>query len=203
MAGSPFNKGGGVIAAATPPPPAPVSAASVLDQVASVGNDAPVSPGDPFAGVAGPSGMSGYKPLYFLGQLMLFHPTESGTMATTSSTPEKPTSDYVKADFILLTAPETFDNFVNGHGVVEECEPYAPSDRLDDVLVFNAALVNEGQKSLKKGIPWKLVRIVKGDAKKGRNAPLLMVEASDADKAFFEQWKLTPEAKAAITGVGR
>jgi hypothetical protein len=192
MAGSPFAGKGGAAAVKTPPAAAsPANDGVSAVDVADVGKD-------PFD-VANPSGISDQKALYFLDQLVMFHATEYGSMATIQSTAEKPESEFVRVDFIALTAPDQF-TFVNGQGVTEECEPYEVSQRFDDVLVFNAALVNEGRKSLEKGIEWKLGRIAKGTARPGRNAPLLLVEASPEDKAYFQQWKTTPEARKAILG---
>jgi hypothetical protein len=196
MASSPFAKGG----AATTEAPAPAKAApkaakpeaaaedSPLD-ASPAGSSAPIAgrPNDPFNAVA-PSGVSGYKPLYFVNQLVLMHATETGSMKTSSNTPEKPTSEFVRFDIIPLTAPESF-TFTNIYGDEETCEPYSPGERLDDVLIFNSALVREGKRMLDNGTHWILGRIVKGNRKEGQSAPYIIVEGDEEDQAIYQAWR--------------
>lgn len=201
MGSSPFaNRGGAATSEAAPvkETKAPVARApkdTGVPDAAPVGSSKPLSKSaDPFNAQA-PSGISGYKPLHFSDQLVLMHVTETGSMATTSSTPERPESEYVRADIIPLTAPEEF-TFINGQGQPDTCEPYEPGERLDDILVFNTALVREGQRMLDNGTAWILGRVVKGTAKKGRNAPIIIVEGDDEDQAIYEAWR-TEARKAA------
>lgn len=193
MAGSPFNRGG--VAAASAPVAAPAAKDALPDPV-NVGDDQPISKGDPFAGgVADPTGVSGYKPIHFMDQLILMHPTEYGSMVTTTSTAAKPESEFIRADVIPLTVPAAFDQFVNGQGNVDPCEPYEAGQRLEDVMMFNQALVREGQRALQRGTAWILGRVTKGKAQKGRNAPVIIVAASDEDKAIYSSWRQAEAAK--------
>lgn len=185
MAGSPFDKKGGN-ATATAPAKATSNGSDLPDAV-NLGEDQPISKGDPFA-AADPSGVSGYKPLYFLNQLVLMHPSEHGSMRTSSNTPENPESEFVRFDIIPLTVPDSF-TFLNKDGDEETCEPYEVGERLEDILVFNKALVREGKKALDKGTAWLLGRIVKGNKKPGQSAPYILVAGSDEDKAIYQEWR--------------
>lgn len=192
MAGSPFDKktGGGI---ATAPKAAPAGSDDPRQaDVTNVGEDKPVTKSDPFH-ASDPSGISGYKPLYFLNQLVLMHPSEHGSMKTSSNTPENPTSEYVRFDIIPLTVPDEF-KFMNKDGDWEECEPYDVGQRLDDMLVFNKALVREGKKALDNGTSWLLGRIVKGNKKPGQSAPYILVAGSEEDKAIYQQWRAAATA---------
>lgn len=218
MAGSPFKQGGGAAATtkAAPAKAAPAAAPAGrgksagkvdpadLPDVTNAGEDTPIS-NDPYA-AADPTGVSGYKPLFFLGQLVLVHPTESGKMRTTSNTPENPESPYARVDIIPLTVPEpgtpsTSETVqitdgdevlfaaLNKDGEVETCEPYEVGERLEDILVFNKALVREFNRALDKGTAWLLGRIVKGNKKPGQSAPYILVAGSDEDKELYAKWR--------------
>lgn len=209
MAGSPFSKGGGA-AVVSPPPAAKAASAKtdLPDTVTNAGEDKPIK-ADPFANVSDPSGISGYKPLFFMGQLVLMHATETGWMKTTANNAEKPMSEFVRYDIIPLTRPEAGEptklavvdkgdvfSVLNKDGDVETCEPYDAGDRIDDVLVFNAPLVREGKKALDNGTTWVLGRITKGTAKANQSAPVILIAADDDDKALFQEWRASA-AKAA------
>lgn len=195
MGSSPFARGGAVTSEAPAPAtkaPAKEKAAKADDgplDASPAGSSAPIAgrPSDPF-NAAAPSGVSGYKPLYFVGQLVLMHATETGSMKTSSNTAEKPTSEFVRFDIIPLTAPEDF-TFTNIYGDEETCEPYSPGERLDDVLIFNSALVREGKRMLDNGTAWILGRIVKGNRKEGQSAPYIIVEGDEEDQAIYQAWR--------------
>ncbi|AVJ49416.1 hypothetical protein SEA_CHUNKY_50 [Mycobacterium phage Chunky] len=200
MAGSPFSGKGGAATAAAPAPSKGKVDPTDLPDVTNVGEDKPVG-ADPYA-AADPTGVSGYKPAFFLGQLVLMHPTEYGTMATVHDKDGKE-SEFVRFDIIPLTVPEPgtpnaqtavrLDNgnfgFLNRDGEVEECEPYEVGERLDDIMVFNKALAREGKKALDRGIAWVLGRIVKGVKKPNQSAPFILVAGSEEDKALYQQWR--------------
>lgn len=157
-----------------------------LPDPTNIGEDKPISD-DPFA-ASDPSGISGWKALHFLGQLVLMHPTETGEMKTSSNTPENPLSEFVRFDFIPITVPdvpEVIDNF----GEVEAFEPYEVGERIEDVLVFNRPLVREGKRALDKGISWIIGRIERGAKKQGQSRPLILVQATEEDKALYAEWR--------------
>lgn len=204
MAGSPFDKKGGGTATATKAEAAPAADANdpTKAEVTSVGSGKPVK-GDPFGNVAKPSGISGYKPISFMGQLVLLHPTETGFMKTSSNTPENPQSEYVRFDIIPLTVPEAgtptrnpavLDDegniaVLNKDGDVETFDAYEVGERLDDVLVFNKPLVREGKNALDKGNAWLLGRITLGQKKVGQSPPVILVEGTAEDNDLFESWR--------------
>lgn len=196
MAGSPFDKKGGT-ATATKTAPAGKAKADDADpttaEVTNVGEDKPITKGDPF-NASDPTGISGYKPLFFMEQLVLMHPTETGWMKTSSNTPENPQSEYVRYDIIPLTVPETF-TFMNKDGEEETCEPYEVGERIEEVLVFNKPLVREGKKALDNGTAWLLGRITYGTKKAGQSKPVILVAGDDEDKALYQEWR-TAAAKA-------
>lgn len=163
MAGSPFDKKGGSATATKAPKADPMDAVNV-------GDDKPVGKGDPFA-AADPAGVSGHKVADFLDQLVLVHPTETGTMSTSVDA----NSEYVRADFIPLTAPEGAE--------------YEAGERIDDVLVFQQALRREFNKALDNGTAWLLGRLVFGTKKAGQSAPYILVAGTDEDKAIYQAWK--------------
>lgn len=204
MAGSPFDKkSAGSTATASRPAPAAASRDDLPDAT-NVGESAPLSKtagADPFS-ASDPTGISGYKPAFFLGQLVLMHPTEFGSMKTSSNTPENPTSDFVRFDIIALTVPEAGNlsrNPVVAQGDVyavldkdgdtQTCEPYSVGERIDDVLVFNKPLVREGKKALDNGTAWLLGRITLGQKKQGQSAPTILVAGSDEDKVIYQEWR--------------
>lgn len=187
---SPFNKKGGTATKAAPAKKADeVSDDPREAVVTSVGEDAPIK-GDPFAGgVADPGGTGGYKPGHFMDQLVLVHFTEVGRMKTVNSGNEEDgKSPFTRCDLIPLTLPEQF-GFTNKYGEFEECDPYEVGERLDDNLFFNKPLVREGKRAIDRKIPWVLGRITKGARKEGQDAPVILVAATDEDKAIFEQWR--------------
>lgn len=171
MAGSPFDKKGGTATAARPS----AKANDDLPDVTNVGDDSPLS-SDPFD-AADPSGISGVKISDFVDHLVLIHATETGRMVTSANKPGED-SEFVRCDLIPLTVPDTFDG--------DEC---VAGERYDDVLLFQAALVREGKKALDRKIPWLIGRIEMGQAKKGKNAPYLLVKATDEDKAIYAAWR--------------
>jgi len=197
MAGSPFDKKGGGTATAAPAKAAAAPAAAKKDasvpDATNLGESKPVGKNDPFA-AADPSGLSGYKMQYFLGQLILMHPTETGSMRTRQSTPEKPESEYAKVDVIPLTQPDKWE-FINREQEVEEIEPWEIGERLDDIIVFQQALVREAKKALDNGTAWILGRMIKGERKGDRSAPYILVPASDEDKALYQEWRQAEIAK--------
>lgn len=189
---SPFNKKSGNTATATKDAaPAATDADPRTAAVASVGEDnKPVAKADPFAGgVADPGGSGGYKPGHFMGQLVLMHFTEVGRMKTVNSGNEEDgKSPFTRVDLIPLTLPDEF-GFTNKYGEYEECDPFAVGERLDDNLFFNKPLVREGKRALDRQIAWVLGRIQKGARKEGQDAPVILVAATDEDKAIFEAWR--------------
>lgn len=178
MAGSPFDKKGGSTAtAATEGKSAGKADPSAVPDATNLGEDKPISKGDPFA-AADPAGISGYKVQDFLDQLILVHPTESGKMATTISAD----SEYVRVDLIPLTAPEDAG--------------YEAGERIDDVLVFQTALRREFNKALDNGTAWLLGRLTLGNKKPGQSPPYILVAGSDEDKAIYQEWRAQAAAKA-------
>lgn len=203
MAGSPFNKGGAATAsrsaAAAEPAKADLPGA---DAVTDVGESKPISKGDPFAGgVSDPTGISGYKPIAFMGQMVLLHPTEHGTMKTSSNTPENPTSDFVRFDIIPLTVPQPGNltrtpaisdadgnvAVLNKDGDTETFEGYEVGERLDDVLVFNKPLVREGKKALENGTAWLRGRIQLGAKKPSQSPPVILAQLDEDDKGLYDE----------------
>lgn len=185
---SPFDKKKGGTATATKPAADNTPDPRSVD-VASVGEDAPIK-GDPFAGgVSDPGGVSGLKPGHFMDQLVLVHFTEVGRMKTVNSANEEDgKSPFCRCDLIPLTLPDTF-GFTNKYGEFEPCDEYAVGERLDDLMFFNKPLVREGKRALDRGIAWVLGRITKGPRKEGQDAPVILVSATDEDKAIFEAWR--------------
>jgi hypothetical protein len=208
MAGSPFDKkSGGTTATKAAPASkgAPSAKTEELPDATNLGEEKPISKGDPFS-AADPAGISGFKMQYFLGQLILVHPTEHGKMKTTSNSPENPESEFVRVDIIPLTVPEpgqpnsqsavAIDGedgvefaVVNKDGDVEPFEPYEVGERIDDVMAFQKALVREFKKALDNGTAWLLGRLVKGNKKPGQSAPYILVAGSDEDKALYQEWR--------------
>ena len=187
---SPFNKKkGGTATAAAPATNGDSTPDPRQVDVASVGDDKPIK-GDPFAGgVADPGGTGGFKPGHFMDQLVLIHFTEVGRMKTVNSANEEDgKSPFTRCDLIPLTLPDQF-GFTNKYGEFEECDEFEVGERLDDNLFFNKPLVREGKRALDRGIPWVLGRITKGQRKEGQDAPVILVAATDEDKAIFEAWR--------------
>lgn len=200
--GSPFDKKGGTATAAKPAAAAPAAKAPLPgpDDVANVGETTTLGKGDPYA-AADPTGISGYKPMAFLGQLVLMHATEHGSMATMVSKPGEE-SEFVRFDIIPLTLPEagtpnmtvavaTDDGVacLNKDGEIEVFETYEVGERIEDIMVYNKPLVREGKKALDKGTAYLLGRIVKGNKKPGQSAPYILAAGSDEDKAIYQEWR--------------
>jgi len=216
---SPFDKKGGTATATK----AAASKASADDDptqadVTNLGEDKPIekpaaSKGSPFD-ASDPTGVSGYKPGAFMGQLVLVHPTEHGSMKTSANTPENPQSEYIRADIIPLTLPEegtpvrspatlgtddegnTVVQVLNKDGEVESFEAYEVGERIEDVLLFNKPLVREGKKALEKGTAWLLGRIMLGAKKPGQSAPVILAAGDEADKAIYQEWRLAASKAA-------
>ncbi|AGT12785.1 hypothetical protein PHELEMICH_48 [Mycobacterium phage Phelemich] len=204
MAGSPFDKKGGAAATAAPAkkaaPAAAAKAATKADpaslpDAAPMGSDTPIAKkgASPFDTPAAPAGITGYKPLHFLNQLVLIHTTEHGAMKTAYSTVEKPLQEFVKVDLIPLTLPEEF-GFTNKFGEYEACEPFEVGDRLDDLMFFNGPLVREGKRMLDRNISWVLGRIAKGERKPNQDAPVIIVPATEEDQAIYNEWRAAAQA---------
>lgn len=202
---SPFSKKKGATATADTPAGGSDPTTATVTKIS--GEAGPK--GDPFSNVASPSGISGYKPISFMGQLCLLHPTETGWMKTSSNTPDNPQSEYVRFDIIPLTAPKpgtptrspaVLDEngnvaVLNNQGEIETFDAYEPGERIDDVLVFNRPLVREGKNALSKGNEWMLGRIELGQRKAGQSPPVILVEGDEDDWAVFEQWRAARRAK--------
>lgn len=163
---------------------------------------------DPFGNVGRPSGISGYKPIAFMGQLVIMRPTDTGWMKTSSNTPENPQSEYVRFDITPLTVPEPGQltrnpaimdedgnvTVLNKDGDAEVFDAYEVGETLDDVLIFNKPLVREGKSALEKGGNPLLGRIELGQKKAGQSPPVILVDASEEDWEFFEQWRAARKA---------
>lgn len=205
MAGSPF-KGKGNTAAATTAAPAQKAAAALADglpdDVTNLGEEKSVG-SDPYS-ASDPAGISGLKPIAFMNQLVLMHPTETGRRVTANSGKEEDgKSPYAVVDIIPLTIPEpgttpTKDTMVargdefavlNKDGDEEVFEPYAVGERLDDLMFFNKPLVAEAEKAIKRGNSWVLGRITRGVAKPNQSPPIILVPGSDEDKALYQEWR--------------
>ena len=191
---SPFDKKGGTATApakkAAPAAGRAKANPADLPDAAPMGGDAPIARkgASPFDTPAAPGGVTGYKPLHFLNQLVLIHCTEHGEMKTAYSTAEKPMQEFIKVDVIPMTLPEEF-GFTNKFGEYEACEPFEVGDRLDDLMFFNGPLVREGKRMLDRNIAWVLGRIVKGDRKANQDAPVMIVAATEEDQAIYNAWR--------------
>ena len=201
---NPFDKKTPAAAAATEVPAPAAAAAPPADlpgpvAKGSTGPDKVGAKSDPFGNVADASGISGLKSSFFLGQMVLLNPVETGAMNTTVSKPGEQ-SEYVRFNIVPLTVPQpgavnaqttTVDddgNFqiLNKDGDTETCEPYEVGERLEDVLIYNAPLIREGKKALDKGVTWIRGRIVKGNKKPGQSAPyILKALEGDEDIAIY------------------
>ena len=95
--GNPFDKKQGGTATATKPAAAKAGLPGP-DDVANVGEETSLGKGDPFA-ASDPTGISGYKPAFFLGQLILMHPTEHGSMSTSVSKKDEE-QEFIRADIM-------------------------------------------------------------------------------------------------------
>lgn len=207
---SPFDKSknrtaaastAGATATATEDAPAPKAA---LPDAAAFSGDDPVS-SDPY-NAADPTGISGYKPIAFMNQLVLIHPTHAGRMVTVNSGNEEDgKSPYCEVDLIPLTVPTEGgtptkeamvvreDTYVvlNKDGDEEAFEAYEVGERLNDLRFFNKPLVAEADKAIKRGTNWILGRITYGNKKPNQSRPIILVAASDEDKALYAEWRKT------------
>jgi hypothetical protein len=207
---SPFNKGkGGTATKAAPAKAAPATKGEddpTKADVTNLGEDKPIKKTDPF-NATDPSGISGYKPIFFMGQLVLMHPTETGMMKTSANTADNPESEYVRFDIIPLTRPEAGEvskscvvdsgevfTVLNKDGDPETCEPYEVGERIDGLLVFNKPLVREGKNALEKGHSWLLGRITHGTKKANQSAPVILVAGDEEDKAIYQSWRAAATA---------
>lgn len=208
----PFDKkkgaAAGGAATATAPAKAATNGSDAADAQPTKLGGAPAPKGDPFANVGRPTGISGYKPISFMGQLVIMRPTDTGWMKTSSNTPDNPQSEYVRFDITPLSVPEPGDltrnpaildddgnvSVLNKDGDRETFDPYEVGDTLPDVLVFNKPLVREGKSALDKGGNPLLGRIELGQKKAGQSPPVILVDASDEDWEFFEQWRAARKA---------
>lgn len=199
MAGSPFAKRSG----GNPAPQQESKSADLADiDPINAGDDAPMSD-DPFD-AADPAGISGYKPIAFMGQLVLLHPVEAGRRVTQNSGNEDDgKSPYAVFDVIPLTKPTgtgtpTKDKMVvdgdeyvvlNKDGDPESFEAYQVGERLDDLMFFNKPLVAEAEKALRKGNNWIIGRIVRGNPKPNQSPPIQLQTATAEDKALYKKWR--------------
>lgn len=209
---SPFNRNkGGTAAVKAAPAKAAAAKVAKADaddptkaEVVNLGEDKPLPTVDPF-NAADPTGISAYKPIAFMDQLVLMHPTETGKMKTSANNAENPESEFVRFDIIALTVPQPPEDgtitrtpavakgdvfaVMNKDGDVETFEPYEVGERLDDVLVFNKPLVREGKKALDNGTSWILGRIKLGNKKQGQSPPVIIVAGDEEDKALYQEWR--------------
>lgn len=125
---------------------------------AANGDDEPttVRTGDPFAMPSG--GGSDYKFTEFLGELLLVKPTEVDTMPTKISAE----TEIVRCDVIRL-----------------ENE----NEQVDDLLVFQSALIRNLKKVLRGPNEWVLGRLELGEAKNGKNAPYILTKPTGDEVA--------------------
>ena len=113
-------------------------------------------PRDPFALPS--TGSGDYKFTDFLGELLLIRPTLLDTMATKISAE----SEVIHCDVIRL------DN---------------DNEQVDDLLVFQTALLRSLKAVLRGENDWVLGRLNMGEAKNGKNAPYLLDKPSAEDIA--------------------
>ncbi len=116
--------------------------------------------GDPFALPS--SSSNGYKISDFVGELLLVRPLEVGVMATKIS----PESEFCRVDVIRV------DN---------------DNEQVDDLLVFNSALLRGFKTVLRGNTEWVLGRLGLGAAQPGKNAPYIMGLPTDEEIAVGRQ----------------
>jgi hypothetical protein len=145
---------------------------------------------DPY-NASDPTGVSGYKPGHFMGQLVLCNFYETGRMVTVNSAKEEDgKSPFCKLDLIPITLPSEF-GFTNKHGEYEACEPFEVGERLEELMFFNKPLVREAETAIRKKRNWVLGRITKGERRPNQDAPVILAAASAEDKAIYEAWRKT------------
>lgn len=121
---------------------------------------APAKPRDPFAM---PSGGGGdYKFTEFVGELLLCRPTEEDTIDTKlgANTP------CIRVDVVRL------DN---------------ENETVDDMLVFQSALLRTFRKVMKGPNEWVLGRLEMGEAKNGKNAPYILTTPTSDDVVLAQR----------------
>ena len=123
---------------------------------AADGDNEPASVGsrDPFALPS--SGGGDYKFTEFLGELLLVKPTAVETMPTKISAE----TEVVRVDVIRL------DN---------------NNEQVEDLLVFQSALIRNLKKVLRGPNEWVLGRLEMGEEKNGKNAPYILTQPSAED----------------------
>jgi hypothetical protein len=165
VAGNPFgNKGGGAAATATKPRSGGLATANGDEEPTSAKGTGPKR--DPFATAGG--GGAEYKIREFLGELLLVKPIEVDTMQTTIS----PESEFCRVDVIRL------DN---------------ENEKVEDLLVFQTALLRTLKRVLRSDDEWVLGRLELGQEKKGKNAPYILTAPTEEDVA---------RARAVMTELG-
>ena len=204
MAGSPFAGKGGTAAKSTAAaaPAAKQQAPADLPDATNMGEDAPVG-NDPYA-ASDPTGISALKPIAFMNQLVLLHPTKAGRMVTVNSGNEEDgKSPFAEFDLIPLTVPAEGGTptkeqpvrngdeitVLNKDGDPETFDAYEVGERLDDLRFFNKPLVAEAEKALRKNVSWILGRITYGVKKPNQSRPIILVPGSDEDKALYQEWR--------------
>ncbi len=154
MAGTPFDKGpragttGKVPLAKEARKTAPVKGTRKNIDEEEVGGTVDLTPRrDPFAM---PSGGGGdYKFTEFLGELLLIKPIEEDIIATKISAE----TEVIRVDVIRL-----------------ENE----NERVDDLLVFQSALLRTLRRALRGPNNWTIGRLEMGEEKNGKNAPYIL-----------------------------
>ena len=113
-----------------------------------------VGPRDPFALPS--TGGGDYKFTDFLGELLLIRPTSEDVMQTKIS----PETEVIRADVVRL------DN---------------DNEQVEDLLVFQTALIRNLRKVLRGPNEWVLGRLGKGEAKNGKSAPYILDKPTAED----------------------
>lgn len=122
-----------------------------LDAANGDAEPTPAGPRDPFALPS--NGSSDYKFTDFLGELLLIRPTGEDVMQTKISAE----TEVVRADVIRL------DN---------------ENEQVEDLLVFQSALIRNLRKVLRGPNEWVLGRLSMGEAKNGKSAPYILDKPS-------------------------
>ena len=149
---NPFDGPKGGTATATRPKAAAVAVADPEDE-GGVVTIAP-KPKDPFATPGGGGG--GYKFTEFEGELLLIKPIERDVISTEISAETK----TIRCDVIRM------DN---------------ENEQVDDMLVFQVALLRTLGRVLDGPNEWVLGRLGRGTAKKGKSAPWILTKPDEAE----------------------
>jgi hypothetical protein len=117
---------------------------------AANGEEAPVAvgPRDPFA-LPSTGGGGDYKFTDFMEELLLIRPTSEDVMSTSVSAE----TEVIRADVVRL------DN---------------DNEQVEDLFVFQSALIRNLRKVLRGPNEWVLGRLTKGTAKPGKSAPYIL-----------------------------